>query len=170
MFIQQFYNIDLKSSVLNKEEWPVNRHEGNNSSRKSKTIDEMNFMNFITKNLDEIISLFLNDKAANQNDLISEEILQAFNFMLEGSIDNMQTVLKFNNLLKQPLVQSKINEGKIYAKSLVTFLKNFLEINPFGLNQCLRSGKRITPSFLGGSNDPRKVGRILTNHSFAPPG
>ena len=107
LFIQQFYNIDLKSSVLLKEEWPVNRHEGN-SSRKSKGIDEMNFMNFITKNLDEIISLFLNDKAANQNDLISEEILQAFNFILEGSIDNMQTVLKFNTLLKQPLVQSKI--------------------------------------------------------------
>ena len=85
----------------------MNRHEGN-SSRKSKGIDEMNFMNFITKNLDEIISLFLNDKAANQNDLISEEILQAFNFILEGSIDNMQTVLKFNTLLKQPLVQSKI--------------------------------------------------------------
>jgi hypothetical protein len=85
----------------------VNRHEGN-SSRKSKGIDEMNFMNFITKNLDEIISLFLNDKAANQNDIISEEILQAFNFILEGSIDNMQTVLKFNILLKQPLVQSKI--------------------------------------------------------------
>ena len=50
----------------------------------------------------------MNDKAANQNDLISEEILQAFNFILEGSIDNMQSILKFNMLLKQPLVQSKI--------------------------------------------------------------
>ena len=73
-----------------------------------KTMDELNFMNFITKNLDEIISLFLNDKAANQNDLISEEILQAFNFILEGSVNNMQTVLKFNVFLKHPLVQSKI--------------------------------------------------------------
>lgn len=147
-------------------------------------------MNFITKNLDEIISLFLNDKAANQNDLISEEILQAFNFILEGSIDNMQSILKFNMLLKQPLVQSKMvieitsiilryklfliiilkNEGKIYAKNLVTFLKSFLEINPFGLNICLRSGKRIIPSYIGGSNDPRKMGRIVSNNSFAPPG
>ena len=62
------------------------------------------------------------------------------------------------------------NEGKIYAKSLITFLKNFMEINPFGLNNCLRSGKRITPSFIGGSNDPRKIGRIVTNNSFAPAG
>lgn len=170
LFIQQFYSIDLKSSVMSKEEWPVNRHEGTERRGKSKTMDELNFMNFITKNLDEIISLFLNDKAANQNDLISEEILQAFNFILEGSIDNMQTILKFNVLLKQPLVQSKINEGKIYAKSLITFLKNFMEINPFGLNNCLRSGKRITPSFIGGSNDPRKIGRIVTNNSFAPAG
>ncbi len=71
-------------------------------------MDELNFMNFITKNLDEIISLFLNEKAANQNDLISEEILQAFNFILEGSIDNMNTILKLNVFLKQPLVQSKM--------------------------------------------------------------
>ena len=62
------------------------------------------------------------------------------------------------------------NEGKIYAKSLMTFLKTYLEINPFGLNICMHSGKRITPSFIGGSNDPRKIGRILTNYTFAPNG
>jgi len=85
----------------------VNRNEGHDR-RKSKTMDELNFMNFIIKNLDEIISLFLADKSASQNDLISEEILQAFNFILEGSLDNMQSVLKFSVFLKQPLVQAKL--------------------------------------------------------------
>lgn len=85
----------------------MNRREGTDR-RKSKTMDEVNFMNFIIKNLDEIISLFLTDKSANQNDLINEEILQALNFIFEGSIDDMQTILKFNFLLKQPLIQAKI--------------------------------------------------------------
>ncbi len=126
-------------------------------------------MNFITKNLDEIISLFLNEKATNQNELISEEILQALNFILEGSCDsNMHTILPFNLMLKQPVVQAKMNDGKVYAKNLITFLKSYLDINPFGLNSCLRSGKRISASYLGGSNDPRKAGKIVTNASFAP--
>ena len=65
-------------------------------------------MNFVTKNFDEIISLFMIDKAANQNDLISEEILQALNFILEGSVDNMQTKLTFSEFIKQPIVQAKM--------------------------------------------------------------
>ena len=123
----------------------------------------------IFMNMDEIISLFLNEKATNQNELISEEILQALNFILEGTVDSqLQQILPFNVLLKQPFVQAKMNDGKVYAKNLITFLKNYLDINPFGLNSCLRSGKRITPSYLGGSNDPRKAGKIVTNASFSP--
>ena len=65
-------------------------------------------MNFITKNFEEMISLFLPDKTPNQNELINEEILQALNFILEGSVDNMQTILPFSVLIKQPAVQMKI--------------------------------------------------------------
>lgn len=68
----------------------------------------MNFINFITKNLDEIISLFLAEKSTNQNDLVSEEIIQALNFLFEGSIDNYNGIMPFSLFLKQPLVQSKI--------------------------------------------------------------
>lgn len=71
-------------------------------------MDELNFMNFITKNFDDIISLFTCEKAINQNDLISEEILQALNFILEGSVDDYNTILTFNQLLKQPLIQAKM--------------------------------------------------------------
>ena len=149
-------------------------------------MDELNFMNFITKNLDEIISLFLAEKSGNQNDLINDEILQALNFILEGSIDNLQTILSFSAMLKQPIVQSKLvslislflahlnsmvclqslnsflqTDGKVYVKNIIAFLKNYLEINPFGLNNCLRSGKRIFPSHLGGSVDPRKAGKMV---------
>ena len=74
-------------------------------------------MNFITKNLDEIISLFLAEKSGNQNDLINEEILQALNFILEGSIDNLQTILSFSSMLKQPVVQSKLVSFLSCAKS-----------------------------------------------------
>jgi len=56
------------------------------------------------------------------------------------------------------------------VKNLTTFLKNFLEINPFGLNSCLRTGKRVLPNYIGGSNDPRKIGKIITNYSIAPVG
>ena len=71
-------------------------------------MDELNFINFITKNLEEIISLFLSDKSMSQNEIVSEEIMQALNFILEGSVDNLQTILQFNVLIKHPLVQSKI--------------------------------------------------------------
>ena len=36
LYIQQFYSIDLKSSVMSREEWPVNRNDGSNDRRKSK--------------------------------------------------------------------------------------------------------------------------------------
>ena len=42
LFIQQFYSIDLKSSVLSKEEWPVNRNESGDR-RKSKVIFFRNY-------------------------------------------------------------------------------------------------------------------------------
>ena len=48
------------------------------------------------------------DKTTNQNDLVSEEILQALNFILEGSVDNMQTKLTFSEFLKHPVVLSRI--------------------------------------------------------------
>ena len=71
-------------------------------------MDELNFMNFIIKQFDEMISLFLTDKTTYQNEMISEEILQAFNFIFEGSVDNFQSIMQFNIFLKHPLVQSKI--------------------------------------------------------------
>lgn len=56
----------------------------------------------------------------------------------------------------------------MYVKNLVIFLKNYIEMNPFGLNSCLRNGKRITASYLGGSMDPKKYGKIITNINSAP--
>ena len=86
----------------------MNRNEGVNDRRKSRTIDEMNFMNFVSKHIDEIISLYMSERTGNQNELlISEEILQALNFLLEGSVDNMKTVLPLSVLLKQQSVQSQ---------------------------------------------------------------
>jgi hypothetical protein len=38
LFIQQFYSIDLKSSVLSKEEWPVNRNESGDRRKSKVTI------------------------------------------------------------------------------------------------------------------------------------
>jgi TBCC domain-containing protein 1 len=161
--------------MSSREEWPVNRNNGNQddntsyrSNKKSKGLEESNFVSFIIKNIDDIISLFLNEKSANQNDLISDEILESLDFILEGSVDNMQTILPFSLMAKQPLVKSKMNDGNIYIKNLITFLKTYLEINPFGLNNCIRLNKRINPSYLAGSTDPRKSGKIITNKTMAP--
>jgi hypothetical protein len=151
-------------------------------------MDEMNFMNFVSKNIDEIISLYMSERTSNQNELISEEILQALNFLLEGSVDNLKTVMPLSQLVRQSAVQSHFvkkktthvnlnnqpypmynqimkqkNDGKIYLKNLVTFLKSYIELNPYGQTYCLRSGKRIIPSYVGGSVDPKKVGKIVSN-------
>lgn len=56
----------------------------------------------------------------------------------------------------------------MYVKNLVIFLKNYIEMNPFGLNSCLRNGKRISATYLGGSTDPKKYGKIITNINSAP--
>ena len=90
-------------------------------------MDELNFVNFITKHLDEMISLFLTDKTTYQNEMISEEILQAFNFLFEGSVDNMHTVLQFNLFLKHPLVQSKF----VYYNLFFLIFKNKFSIISF---------------------------------------
>ena len=67
------------------------------------------------------------DKTNNQNDLVSEEILQALNFILEGSVDNMQTKLTFSEFIKQPVVQSKM--VSLIAKKINTILK-LKKLNP----------------------------------------
>ena len=67
------------------------------------------------------------DKTNNQNDLVSEEILQALNFILEGSVDNMQTKLTFSEFIKQPVVQSKM--VSLIAKQINTILK-LKKLNP----------------------------------------
>lgn len=91
-------------------------------------MDELNFMNFIIKQLDEMISLFLTDKTTYQNEIISEEILQAFNFLFEGSVDNMQSIMQFNMFLKHPLVQSKMVNKNDFKKTTRILLSNSLII------------------------------------------
>lgn len=97
---------------MSREEWPVNRNEGHTTDRrKSRTIDETNFMNFVTKNIEEIICLYVTERTNAQNEIVSDEILQALNFLLEGSLDNYKSVTSLSNLLsvhlKQPVSQSQ---------------------------------------------------------------
>jgi hypothetical protein len=90
-------------------------------------MDEMNFMNFVTKNIDEIISLYVSEKTTNQNELISDEILQALNFLFEGTSDNFNSILPLSNLLKQPSVLAKFVNFIIAIYSLIiSYLFHFI--------------------------------------------
>jgi len=59
-------------------------------------------------------------------------------------------------------------DGKLTVNKLALFLRDKLEVNQFEVNGTLRSGNRITVSFIGGSTDPRKAGKVISNSNFAP--
>lgn len=63
---------------------------------------------------------------------------------------------------------SRSDDGKISVHALSTFIRNSLELNPFEINGTLRNGRKLSASMIGGSADPRKTGKIITNNNFAP--
>lgn len=77
--------------------------------RKSKSLDEANYFTFINKNLDELLSLFQSQQErSNQHDYyINDDVLQALSFLFDGSINNLQTILPFHLLIKQPTILSQ---------------------------------------------------------------
>jgi hypothetical protein len=50
----------------------------------------------------------------------------------------------------------------------LTIIKGNIEVNPFEISATTRLGKRINVTYSGGSTDPRKAGKIITNSNYAP--
>lgn len=50
----------------------------------------------------------------------------------------------------------------------MAIIKTNIEVNPFELSATTRLGRRVIVTYAGGSTDPRKAGKIITNTSFAP--
>jgi hypothetical protein len=147
--------------------WPSSSRSDYADKRKSKSIEEINHLQFITKNLDELLGLF-QEKSTNQSDsTIGEDVLQAFDFLFDGSLTNLQTVLPLHLIIKQSNL-TRSDDGKISVYALSTFIRNALELNPFEINGTLRNGRKLCISLIGGSADPRKTGKIITNSNFAP--
>jgi hypothetical protein len=75
-----------------------------NDKRKTKSLDEMNYYTFITKNLDDLLNLFQFDKTPQNENLVGDDVLQALDLLFEGSTNNLQSTLSLNLMLKQPNV------------------------------------------------------------------
>ena len=50
----------------------------------------------------------------------------------------------------------------------MTIIKGNIEVNPFETSATTRLGKRINVTYSGGSTDPRKAGKIVSNANYAP--
>ena len=77
------------------------------ADKRKKALDELNYLNFITKNLDDLLNLFQFDKTPQNEYLVGEDILQALDLLFEGSINSLQTILPLHLLVKQQAVISQ---------------------------------------------------------------
>lgn len=77
------------------------------TDKRKKALDELNFLNFILKNLDDLLNLFQFDKAPQNEHFVGDDVLQALDLLFEGSLNNLQTILPIHSLLKQPSVISR---------------------------------------------------------------
>jgi hypothetical protein len=75
--------------------------------KRKKALDELNYLNFIIKNLDDLLNLFQFDKTPQNEYLVSDDVLQALDLLFEGSVNNLQTILPLHSLVKQPILISK---------------------------------------------------------------
>ena len=75
--------------------------------KRKKALDEINYLNFIIKNLDDLLNLFQFDKTPQNEYLVNDDVLQALDLLFEGSFNNLQTILPLHSLVKQPSLISK---------------------------------------------------------------
>ncbi|XP_036401354.1 TBCC domain-containing protein 1 [Megalops cyprinoides] len=185
LYMQQLNRVSLRTSLIG-EEWPSPRARSPSpsSDREAKTSsqnknwDDQAHLTFVQTHLSDLLELLVEPGQLSQlgqvvrDSQVSMEAVQGLSFLLEGSVSRGRTVHPLHRLLSRAPLQAQAGYSKISRsfslQQLQTWLRQALDLNPFGVSACLRSGKKLAwAQQVEGSIKRAKIAR---NTHMAPPG
>ncbi|XP_062861718.1 TBCC domain-containing protein 1 isoform X2 [Trichomycterus rosablanca] len=185
LYLQQLNRVSLRTSLIG-EEWPSPRsHSPSTSSEReaksstqNKNWDDQAHLTFVQTHLVEMLELLAEPGEPSGSDQtvrdsqISGDALQALSLLLEGSVNHGGYVHAFHRLMSRSPLQSQAGYSKLsrsYSlKRLHSWLCQMLTLNPFGMFNCLRSGKKLAWTLQ--VEGAMKRAKIAGNTHMAPVG
>ncbi|XP_033112124.1 TBCC domain-containing protein 1-like isoform X2 [Anneissia japonica] len=181
LFIQQVHKISLRSTLMTGEEWPTRARSPDISGKTSSTskgLDENTCLSFVLNNLNDLM-LLLTDTitySGTTNDvLLTIDSVKALGLLISGSYDGCKTVHSLHEVTLQQQVQVKCGYSKISQtfsfRAFESWLRSNLADNPFGVGNCVASGRRLSWPTTGCDSEGKpesgaKRGRVATNAHF----
>ncbi|KAL5017386.1 hypothetical protein ScPMuIL_006975 [Solemya velum] len=186
LYIQQLHKVSLKASLVAGDEWPTQPHQdldvsGRGSTpRGNKTLDDHSHMVFVQNNLQELLELLLEPVmfVFNISGItgLSPLAVESLGFLIAGSIDRCRSLLPLQDIASLQTVQHRSGYSKINtsfsARLFLSWVKESLMPNPFGISACIASGRRLSWPVAGeekeGKIEGSKRGKIATNAHAVP--
>ncbi|XP_005441812.2 TBCC domain-containing protein 1 [Falco biarmicus] len=156
LYLQQVNKVSLRRSLIG-EEWPSPRTKSpsltGKSASENKNWNDQDHRAFVQSHLLDMLELLLEPEQltatshSTHSSLVSYEAVCALSFLIEGTVNKSKTVHPLHELaLWQPCHgqngYSKVSRAFSFPK-LESWLRSCLTTNPFGMNACLKSGKKL---------------------------
>lgn len=184
LYIQQLNRVSLRASLIG-EEWPSPRARSPSpSEREAKTSsqnknwDDQAHLGFIQTHLCDLLELLVEpgqlsgSGQAVRDSQVSLEALPGLSLLLEGSVGQGRGVHPLHRLLSKAPFQAQAGFSKLSRSfplhPLMSWLRQTLVLNPFGMSACLRSGKKL--AWAQQVEGALKRAKIARNTHMAPPG
>uniref|UniRef100_A0A0X3P928 TBCC domain-containing protein 1 n=4 Tax=Schistocephalus solidus TaxID=70667 RepID=A0A0X3P928_SCHSO len=192
LYAQLINKLSLRSSVASTSaEWPDSPSRFSDIStdqstpiRPFRNTSEQHHFQFIYENLLELLDLISEPEEfvlGSKEHLLSVDAVEALSFVLEGTVDQMNSIRPVKDIIFDPNVLPKTG----YSSSTRTFgirclhswIRSCLIQNPFTVETCILRGTRLQWTLPGGRENfsgsaphtPTKRQRIATNAAHIPP-
>uniref|UniRef100_A0A5K3FJ91 TBCC domain-containing protein 1 n=1 Tax=Mesocestoides corti TaxID=53468 RepID=A0A5K3FJ91_MESCO len=163
LYIHQINKLSLRSSVASvSAEWPGSSFKGvgdspvrSNRLRQFKNMSEQYQLQFITESLVEIMEL-LSDSESLENEVnpnsnddkrIPVGVLDSLSFLLEGTIDRMNSIKPLRDILFDPTCLPHVGYNELTKSFSLRSLHSWLRANicqcPFSVESCILKGSDI---------------------------
>nr|VZI42563.1 unnamed protein product [Spirometra erinaceieuropaei] len=194
LYAQTINKLSLRSSVASTSaEWPDSPSRFSDIStdqstpiRPFRNTSEQHHFQFVNENLLELLDLISEPEefvVGSKEHLVSVDAVEALSFVLEGTMDQMNSIRPLKDLIFDPSVLPKTDYNSstrtFGIRSLHSWIRSCLVQNPFTVESCILRGTRLQWTLPGASgrensngpapHTPTKRQRIATNAAHIPP-
>ncbi|KAL7061231.1 hypothetical protein AAHC03_09907 [Spirometra sp. Aus1] len=152
----------------------------------NQNTSEQHHFQFVNENLLELLDLISEPEefvVGSKEHLVSVDAVEALSFVLEGTMDQMNSIRPLKELIFDPSVLPKTDYNSstrtFGIRSLHSWIRSCLVQNPFTVESCILRGTRLQWTLPGASgrensngpapHTPTKRQRIATNAAHIPP-
>ncbi|XP_023218576.1 TBCC domain-containing protein 1-like [Centruroides sculpturatus] len=132
LYLQNIHKTSLCSNIVMQEEWPSQFKQ---SRHKRQDHMEQKQLMFVRTNLEEIIGLLTDEDKFT--DEISECVIEALSFLIEGSSDKNRTVATLHDIVRmeenKKETSFKMESRTFDYRKLMKWIKTHLGPNPFNI-------------------------------------